>query len=106
MKLRESGMPEETWWETLVDAELTLSALGLTGLQGDVVELGCGYGTFTCAVAGRTAGVVCTFDIEADMPRRRSPQPFRMQEGNSRHPTEVSADRGNLEPGIGVLQLR
>lgn len=72
MKLRESGMPEVAWWETLVDVELTLSALGVAGLTGDIAEFGCGYGTFTCAVAGRTSGVVHTFDIETDMVQRTS----------------------------------
>jgi hypothetical protein len=52
MKIRDSGMPEEAYWESLFDVPLILSKLGI-GRFGDVVELGCGYGTFSIPVAGR-----------------------------------------------------
>ncbi len=67
MKLRESGMPEEAYWETLFDVELILSRLGIDGALRDVVELGCGYGTFTIPVARRISGVLRTYDIEPVM---------------------------------------
>ena len=35
----------------------------------NVVELGCGYGTFTLPVARRISGVVETFDIVTQMER-------------------------------------
>ena len=41
MKLRESGMPEESYWETLFDMELILDRLETDGRLSDVVELGC-----------------------------------------------------------------
>ena len=47
MKLRESGMPEECYWETLFNVELILNRLEINERHRDVVELGCGYGTFT-----------------------------------------------------------
>ena len=47
MKLRESGMPEEGLWETLFDVGLILDRLGIDDTVQDIVELGCGYGTFT-----------------------------------------------------------
>jgi tRNA G46 methylase TrmB len=53
MKLRESGMPEEAYWETLLDAPLILDRLGVDARLRDVVELGCGYGTFAIPVAKR-----------------------------------------------------
>lgn len=43
MKLRESEMPEESYWETLFDVELILDRLGIDAELGDVAELGCGY---------------------------------------------------------------
>jgi SAM-dependent methyltransferase len=67
MKLRESGMPEESYWETLFDVELILDRLGVDSALRDVVELGCGYGTFTIPVARRIAGTIETFDIEPEM---------------------------------------
>jgi SAM-dependent methyltransferase len=70
MKLRESGMPDESYWETLFDVTLILDRLDIDGTIGDVVELGCGYGTFTLPVARRISGVVRTFDIDAEMVNR------------------------------------
>lgn len=70
MKLRESGMPEEAYWETLLDVPLILDRLGINRQLRDVVELGCGYGTFTLPVAKRISGVLTTFDIEPEMVER------------------------------------
>lgn len=70
MKLRESGMPEETYWESLFDVELILDRLGVDRRLRDVVELGCGYGTFSLPVARRIAGQLRTFDIATEMVTR------------------------------------
>ena len=70
MKLRESGMPEEVLWETFFDIDLILDRLGIDGNVRDVVELGCGYGTFTVAVARRISGTCEAFDIEPTMVNR------------------------------------
>ena len=70
MKLRESGMPEEAYWETLLDVPLILDRLGINRELRNVVELGCGYGTFTLPVAKRISGVLTTFDIEPAMVER------------------------------------
>ncbi len=70
MKLRESGMPEEAYWETLFDVPLILDRLGIDGRLRDVVEPGCGYGTFTIPVAQRISGTLTTCDIEAAMIER------------------------------------
>jgi SAM-dependent methyltransferase len=67
VKLRESGMPDEAYWESLFDIETILNRLGIDASIKDLVELGCGYGTFTLPVARRIAGVVTTTDIEPDM---------------------------------------
>ena len=70
MKLRESGLPEEDYWESLFDVDLSLDRLGLDATVGDVAELGCGYGTFTLPVARRIGGVIETYDIEPAMVER------------------------------------
>lgn len=70
MKMRDSGMPEEAYWETLLDVPLILDRLGVDGTLRDVVELGCGYGTFSLPVARRITGTLTTVDIEPDMVRR------------------------------------
>ncbi len=70
MKVRESGMPEEAYWETLFDVGLILDRLDVDAGLKDVVEFGCGYGTFTIPVARRISGVLTTFDIDESMVER------------------------------------
>lgn len=70
MKLRESGMPDEAYWETLFNVPLILERLGIDARLRDVVELGCGYGTFTLPVARRITGSIETLDIEPAMVER------------------------------------
>ena len=71
MKGRESGMPDEAYWESFFNAEEALDALlGAGSLTGDIVEFGCGYGTFTLPAARRTQGIVTALDIEPQMVTR------------------------------------
>lgn len=63
-------MPEEAYWETLFDVPLILDRLGVDAQLRDVVELGCGYGTFTIPVAQRISGILTTLDIDARMVER------------------------------------
>lgn len=67
MKIRDSGMPEETQWATYFDAPAALRALAFPGGAARVADLGCGYGTFTLVAAAMTRGVVHGFDIEPEM---------------------------------------
>jgi SAM-dependent methyltransferase len=64
MKVRESGMPEEAYWETLFDLPLILDRLGVDAQLRNVVEFGCGYGTFAIPVTKRISGTVTTFDVD------------------------------------------
>jgi SAM-dependent methyltransferase len=82
MKLRESGMPEEAYWETLFDVPLILDRLGINSQLRDVVELGCGYGTFTLPVAKRISGILTTFDIEPAMVERTRQRAVHAGVGN------------------------
>lgn len=70
MKLRESGMPAEDYWETLLDPEAILARFDLGSQTGDVAELGCGYGTFTLPLARRISGRVHAIDIDGAMVER------------------------------------
>jgi SAM-dependent methyltransferase len=67
MKTRESGMPDEATWVGFFDPPAVLARLGLTNACRDVVEFGCGYGTFTIPAARIVRGTVHAFDIEAEM---------------------------------------
>jgi SAM-dependent methyltransferase len=67
MKGRESGMPEEAFWATFFDPEAALEQLLIVGGSYDIVEFGCGFGTFTLPAARRTRGVVTALDIEPEM---------------------------------------
>jgi len=63
-KIRESGMPAQELWESFFDAGAILDALGCRALAGDVVEFGCGYGTFAIPAARRTSGTMFALDID------------------------------------------
>ncbi len=65
MKLRDSGMPEEEYWESLLDVPLILSSLDIDSRAIDVAELGCGYGTFSISVARVIDGTLYTFRCRA-----------------------------------------
>ena len=67
MKIRDSGMPEEPLWVSFFSPETILTKLGLTAQSRDIVEFGCGYGTFTVATAAVTNGNVYALDIDARM---------------------------------------
>ena len=68
MKGRESGMPDEAYWASFFQPEGILDKLLVT--QGgcyNLVEFGCGYGTFSLPTAKRTQGTVTALDIEPHM---------------------------------------
>lgn len=68
MKGRESGMPEEAYWATFFDPVAALDQLLIQGgLLDDIVEFGCGFGTFTLPAARRTKGILTALDIEPEM---------------------------------------
>ncbi len=67
MKVRDSGMPEQTYWESLFNIDGVLDDLQVDPRIHDAVEVGCGYGTFTLSVAARISGTLHSFDIEPEM---------------------------------------
>ncbi len=98
MKFRESGMPDEDYWESLFDVEAILSRFGFDAKTGDVAELGCGYGTFTIPLAKRIRGIVHAIDIDAAMVERTRQRAAAENLANVRPvQRDVAAD------GFGVL---
>jgi SAM-dependent methyltransferase len=67
MKVRDSGMPEQDYWESLFDIPGVLAGVGLDSRVSNAIEVGCGYGTFTVPVAQRIRGTLHSFDIEPAM---------------------------------------
>ncbi|WP_407277966.1 class I SAM-dependent methyltransferase [Aromatoleum evansii] len=68
MKGRESGMPDEAYWASFFDPVRILDCLlPAPGDGRNLVEFGCGYGTFTLPAAARTRGLVTALDIEPGM---------------------------------------
>jgi ubiquinone/menaquinone biosynthesis C-methylase UbiE len=67
MKARESGMPDEQTWDQFFDPNLILKGLGIRNLTGTIVDMGCGYGTFTIPAAQMNQGLVYALDIEEEM---------------------------------------
>ena len=67
MKTRESGMPPEEMWQGFFEPNSILEKLGLNAHCGNVLEFGCGYGTFTIPAAQTVRGKVFAIDIELEM---------------------------------------
>ncbi len=94
MKVRDSGMPDEPYWESLFDVPLILKRLDI-GRFHDVAELGCGYGTFTVPIAKAIRGTVYTFDVEPEMLARTRARATGLR--------VVCQRRDVLESGFGVI---
>jgi SAM-dependent methyltransferase len=67
MKARESGMPDEEMWDTFFNVDTILEGLGIFDLSGNIVDLGCGYGTFFLPAARKNKGTIHAVDIEKEM---------------------------------------
>jgi ubiquinone/menaquinone biosynthesis C-methylase UbiE len=67
LKVRDSGMPEEGIWASFFNIDLILAELQINSDIKDLVEIGCGYGTFTIPTAKRISGNLFAFDIEKEM---------------------------------------
>jgi SAM-dependent methyltransferase len=94
MKVRDSGMPEETFWESLFDVPLILERLGIDDSLNDVAEFGCGYGTFSIRIARAIRGTLYTFDIDSAMLARTRERAVNLP--------IVCQHRDIMEQGFGV----
>src|SRR4030066_1795856 len=64
IKTRESGMPDLELWESFFNPAIILQKMGLNRNCRNVVDLGCGYGTFSIAAAQITKGTIHAIDID------------------------------------------
>ena len=60
-------MPDEAYWNSLFDIPLIIDWLNLKNVSAPIVEIGCGYGTFTIPITKQTNTEVYAFDIEPSM---------------------------------------
>lgn len=60
-------MPAENIWASFFNVGLILNELQINSDINDLVEVGCGYGTFTIPAAKRISGNLYAFDIEVEM---------------------------------------
>ncbi len=68
MKGRESGMPDEAYWNSFFDASGILERFRFPHRpDAKVIEFGSGYGTFTFPIAAMTRGVITALDIEPEL---------------------------------------
>jgi ubiquinone/menaquinone biosynthesis C-methylase UbiE len=67
MKVNDSGMPDEKYWKSLFNIPLIIDWLNLGTIADPIVEIGCGYGTFTIPVAQAIRNQVLAFDIDPSM---------------------------------------
>jgi SAM-dependent methyltransferase len=69
MRFRESGMPDQEMWDQFFNPNTILDDLEIRGLRGNIVDVGCGYGTFTIPAARKNKGTIYALDIDEEMIR-------------------------------------
>lgn len=67
MKVRDSGMPPESSWSSFFEVEKILDFMMIDKSIGNLMEIGCGYGTFTISAAKRISSKLYAIDIEQEM---------------------------------------
>jgi SAM-dependent methyltransferase len=60
-------MPTESIWAGFFNVELILTELHINSAVNDLVEIGCGYGTFTIPASKKITGQLYGFDIDKEM---------------------------------------
>lgn len=107
MKGRESGMPDYSCWETFFNPRCILERMDCVGQCGDVVEFGCGYGTFTAPAAELVTGRVYALDIESDMVAATTQRAFRAGLANVTAEVRdfVATGCGRADESVGYVML-
>ena len=67
MKYRESGMPDESLWDTFFTPTEILQQMGIGQQVKVLIDVGCGYGTFLVPAAGMVRDKVVGIDIDPAM---------------------------------------
>lgn len=60
-------MPPEILWSTFFDVDSILNKMQVSNAVNNLMEVGCGYGTFTISTAKRINCKLFAFDIEQEM---------------------------------------
>ena len=107
MKIFDSDMPEETYWNSLFDVDTIVEWLSLERVSDPIVEIGCGYGTFTVQIAKAFSRIVHAFDIEPEMIARTKQNARRAGLRNVRfHVGDVVEQGTGLSTGsVGLVLL-
>jgi SAM-dependent methyltransferase len=93
-------MPEEAAWERFFNPEAILSVLDMDRSVSDVLEFGCGYGTFTIPTAGRIRGKIYAIDIEPSLVARVRERALAARAGNVEvFLRDFAADGSGLDDG-------
>lgn len=67
VKIRESGMPDMTFWESSFNVPLILERMQIRFSGADIAEFGSGYGTLTLAAARQIQGKIHALEIDPPM---------------------------------------
>ena len=67
MKTRESGMPDENYWESFFDVDHIFKELEIDDTISSLVDFGAGYGTFSLPAARVISGKVHAYEIESEL---------------------------------------
>jgi SAM-dependent methyltransferase len=106
MKVNDSGMPDEIYWNSLFDIPRIVDWLDPGNAPAPIVEIGCGYGTFTVPIARATRADVHAFDIEPSMIESASNSARRARILNVQfHLRDVLEEGTGLEPGSAGMVL-
>ena len=54
-------------WDGFFDPDAILDELGIRDLSRNIVDVGCGYGTFSIPAARKNKGIIYALDIEKEM---------------------------------------
>ena len=98
MKVFDSGMPEEAYWASLFDVPAILAWLDPVAGIEPIVEIGCGYGTFTVPIARSVSGEVLHL-IEQGL--RAGTTPYPVPDDGSAVVRVAEAGRPDFRPGPG-----
>ncbi len=98
-------MPDESVWAGFFRPEEVLQKLGLQPDCGDVVDFGCGYGTFTLPGARIVRGTVHALDIELEMVAATKAKAENLRNVRVHHRDFVAAGSGLPDRSVGYAML-
>ena len=101
-------MPPVELWESFFGSPADIfDTLGCHKVRGDALEFGCGYGTFTVALAPRVSGTLYALDIDPAMVRTTQARAAEMGMVNIRVEQRdfMSAGSGQLKGSVSLVTL-